>query len=75
MYIVIEIQKNGDQVATLVNSYATKNEADSKFFAVLSAAALSTIERHACSLLTDEGRCLRSEYYDHITEIESEEEA
>lgn len=68
LYVVIELQKNGDSIANIVTTHATRNEADSKFFAVLSAAAISTVEKHACSLLTEDGICVRSEVYEHPTE-------
>ena len=68
MYIVLEIQKTGDQIATLVTSYQNRNEAESKFYTVLAAAALSTVEKHAASLLTDNGICIRSEAYEHPVE-------
>lgn len=65
MFIVIEIQKIGEELATIVTSFKNKNEAESKFYTVLSYAALSTVELHAASLLTEDGRCIRSESYTH----------
>ena len=67
-YLVIEIQKNGDTVGNIVTAHNSRNEADSKFFAVLSAAAISTVEKHACTLLTEDGVCIRSEAYEHESE-------
>lgn len=78
MYIVLEIQTNADgTVGTLVNSFAEKNEAESKFHQVLQYAAVTTLPVHACVLLTSEGICVRSEYYSHVEpapEPEPEEE-
>ena len=65
MYIVIEIQKTGDKIATLVTTHTDSNEAESKYYTVLAAAAMSTVPLHAASLLTEDGRCLRSEAYKH----------
>ena len=67
-YLVIEIQKNGDTVGNIVTSHDSRNEADSKFFSVLSAVAISTVEKHACALLTEDGVCVRSEVYEHESE-------
>jgi hypothetical protein len=72
LYVVIELQKNGDNMANIVTKHNTRNEADSKFFAVLSAAAISSVEKHACALLTEDGICLRSEVYKHKTEEPNE---
>jgi hypothetical protein len=72
LYVVIELQKNGDSIANIVTTHETRNEADSKFFSVLSAAAISTVEKHACSLLTEDGICIRSEAYEHSTEEPNE---
>ena len=64
-YLVIEIQKNDDTVGNIVSAYDTRNEAESKFYTVLSAAAISSVEKHACSLLTEDGVCIRNEVYEH----------
>lgn len=69
MYLVIEIQKAGDQLANIVTAYSSRNEAESKFYTVLAAAAISSIEKHAASLLTEDGNCIRSEVYEHEQEV------
>lgn len=68
MYIVLELQTNGDQVGTLVNKYSDRNEADSKFYQIMAAAAVSNVEKHAAVLLTDDGVNLRNAYYEHKEE-------
>lgn len=68
MYLVMEIQKTGEQVANLVYSYANQNEAESKYYSILSVAAISTVEQHAVTLLTDQGNCIMSRFYIHKTE-------
>ena len=65
MYLVIEIQKIDDELFTIVNSFKNRNEAESEFYTALSYAATSTLERHSVSLLTEDGRCIRSETYEH----------
>ena len=64
-YLVIEIQKNGDTVGNIVTAHNSRNEAESKFYTVLAAAAISSVEKHACSLLTEDGVCIRNEVYEH----------
>lgn len=65
MYIVIELQKNGSSVANLVTTHQTINEADNKYYTVLAAAAISSVEQHAVSMLEDTGSCIKSGFYTH----------
>ena len=64
-YIVLEIQNNNGQVATIVNDYADKNQAESKFHQILTTAAISTVPIHSAVLLTDTGRTMKDETYIH----------
>ncbi len=65
-YIVIEMQTNNDgAVSTLVWAYDTRNQAESKFHSVLSAAAISELPIHAASLLQSDGRLLDCRSYEH----------
>ena len=68
-YIVLEMQTNSDEtVGTVLTSYDKLDEAESKFFAVLSAAALSTLPTHTAMLLTNNGTMLRVETFSHEVE-------
>ena len=65
-YIVLEMQTNADgTVGTILTSYDKLNEAESKFFSILSAAALSTLPVHTAVLLTNNGTMLRVETFSH----------
>lgn len=68
-YLVIEIQ-TFDTGAITTQAYAFKERkpAESKYFAILSAAALSKLPRHACVLLTNQGLRLMSGCYDNATQ-------
>lgn len=68
MFIVIEIQTTEDNVATLVNSFADRPQAESKYHQILSAAAVSNVLKHGAVMLTDEGERLKNECYIHIIE-------
>lgn len=69
MYIVLETQTNKDgTVGTIPMAYENENEAKSKYYAVLSAAAVSEIPVHTAFLLTDEGMFLNSECFKHEVE-------
>lgn len=65
MYIVIEIQKSNGEVSTIVNSYETSNEAEAKFYQIMSVAAVSQLERHSASILTEDGNCYMTATYEH----------
>ena len=68
-YLVIEIQKDAnEQLATLVNQYESLNEAESKFYTVMAAAAISSVPVHAAAILTEEGVLHMSKYYIHKEE-------
>ena len=68
MYLVIEIQKNGNSVTNIVTSFEDVNQANNKYHTILAAAAISNVERHAASMLSDEGYCFKYECFDHSVE-------
>ena len=68
MYIVVEIQTSAT-VATLVNSYEDRNQAESKYHQILTAAALSSVPKHSAVLMNDVGQTIKNETYIHeVTE-------
>lgn len=64
MFIVIEIQKTTD-IATLVYSFENRNDAESKYYSILSVAAVSNVPMHSAALLTDSGKELMHNSYEH----------
>ena len=69
MYIVIELQTNADgALGNLVYQYNNRDEAESKFHAILAAAAVSPLPVHAAVMLTNSGFMVKSEYYRHEEE-------
>ena len=65
MFIVIELQGDGETVANIVTQHATQAEAESKYHLVLSAAAVSNVPKHAAIMLSDEGFPMLSQCYKH----------
>lgn len=67
MYIVVEMQTNNGTTAvvTPISTYADRNDAEAKYHTVLAAAAKSSVEKHACVVLTEEGFPLLRECYKH----------
>jgi hypothetical protein len=68
-YITIEIQTNADgSVGNLVYAFDSRNEAESKYHAILASAAISTLPEHSAIIITSEGKALCSQCYKHIEE-------
>lgn len=66
MYIVIELQKNKDgHVANIVTEHETLAQAQSKYHAVLSAAAVSGIPIHSAILVSEEGFPVEHQCWKH----------
>lgn len=70
MYLVVELQKNGTSLANICTSYEDRNQAESKFFTILAAAAISNVEKHSAALLDEDGMCIRNGGYVHPVEPE-----
>lgn len=68
-YIVVELQTDAQgNVANIVTSHETRNEAESKYHQVLASAAVSTLTKHAAALLNEEGYALEGHCYAHWQE-------
>ena len=66
MYIVIELQKSADgAVSNIVNSYNSLEEAESKYYSILAAAALSQIPVHSAIIVSEEGFPVKHQCYKH----------
>ena len=73
MYIVTEIQTNADgSVGVLNTQHNTRAEAESKYYNVLSYAAVSSVRVHAAALMTNEGFPLMNQSYQHPVQPEPE---
>ena len=64
-YLVIELQTTNDVTSHLAWSYDDILEAESKYHAILSSAATSSVPIHAAAILNQEGNSLKSWYYVH----------
>lgn len=70
MFLVIELQKNGDQLAHLETVCNTAEEAESKYHQILAAAAVSSVGVHSALIVDDDGFTYKSESYRHGGEAE-----
>ena len=68
LYIVIELQKNGDQLANIVTSHNTLADAQYKFHTIAASAAISAIEKHTVILIDDEGFMVNKITFEHPVE-------
>ena len=69
MYLVIEIQTYQDgTVGNIVTQHGDFNEAQSKYHAVLSAAAVSQIPCHAAVIMSNEGVVYEDRFFKHGSE-------
>ncbi len=64
-YIVIELQTTNGTTSNIVTTHATRQEAESKYHLILSAAAVSNVPLHAATILTADGFQLMYQAYTH----------
>jgi len=69
IFYVLELQTYGDGTGSAIPmSYPTLREAESKYYLILSAAAISTVYRHGAVLMSEEGFTLKQEVFTHRLE-------
>lgn len=75
MFIVLEFQTDaaGTTVVAPPLTYATLNEAKSKYHLILSSAAVSSVVYHAAAIMYSNGNLIESECFEHIPEPTPEE--
>ena len=66
-YIVLEVQNDGTTPATIPLVYTDLSQAYSKYYAVLSVAATSSLPYHSCFLIADSGVMLEWKIFDRRT--------
>ena len=75
-FIVLEIQTNTDgTIGTLIDSFDTRNQAESKYHLVLSSAAVSQLPMHSATLMMSDGKMLAYQCYIHSENPEPSPEA
>ena len=70
MYTIVEMQTNAGVTAVLTQTAADRNQAESIYHQILASAAISSVEIHAASLLSEYGFLLLREAYEHKKEAE-----
>ena len=70
-YIVIELQKNSDgSVGNHVYAYNEKAEAESKYYAILSAAAVSSVPVHSAIIIQEDAVPVQYKSFSHEIAVE-----
>lgn len=65
-YIVVELQKNeSGVVSNIVTAHESQAEAESKYYSVLSAAAVSNTPVHSAIIISEEGFPEKNMHYKH----------
>lgn len=73
MFIVQEIQtSNGQSVLLPAVTKQDKNEAESAWHSVMSAAAISSVEVHTVIMYDEHGSVILQGYYEHLPEENNE---
>lgn len=66
MYIVIELQKNAEGVVSnIVTSHDSLAKAESAYYSVLAAAAISNVPVHSAIIVSEEGFPVKHQCYKH----------
>lgn len=65
MFIVIELQANGEQVSTITQNYANQNEAESRYHQILAAAAISQVPVHSAIVMDEKCIVYQCATYEH----------
>ncbi len=69
MYIVLELQTSNDgTIGNIITKHDTLQEAESKYYAILSAAALSDVPVHSAVILDNTGMSYGQRAYRHEEE-------
>lgn len=65
LYIVIELQRTGDQVTNIVTDYTSQSDAYYNFHYASAFAAISSVDKHAVSLLNGNGGLIERSIFIH----------
>ena len=74
MFIVIELQTNDSgELGNFVWSFDKKEQAENKYYSVLSYAAVSELPVHSAVMLDEQGSLINSHVFFHKTEEDKNE--
>lgn len=65
MYLVIELQKQGESLANICTAFSDQGQAEQKYHTILASASVSTVDVHSAVLMLHDGYVLKKESYYH----------
>lgn len=69
-YLVVEIQTANDgTVSSLATAYDDQSKAESAYYGVLSAAAISSLQMHSAAILRNDGVLMMSRGFDRTGDV------
>ena len=68
-YVVIELQTRNGSTAFLATAFSDSQQAYQQYHTILAAAAVSEVEVHAASILTEKGNLIAYECFSHEPEV------
>lgn len=68
MYYIIELQTTDQTHGNIVKTANDYNEAMSMYYAIMSAAAISSIKYHVCMVVDEHGLVHATNCYEHIND-------
>ena len=73
-YVVVELQKTGDQVGSIITAHDTLKDAHFKFYSVAAAASISEVDMHTAVLMSERGLPMERICFEHNGEETTTEE-
>ena len=74
VYYVLELQTYANGTGSVIpKSFSTLRSAESKYYSILSTAAVSSVYRHGAVLMTEEGFTIKQEIFTHLPEPAAED--
>ena len=68
MYLVIEIQKQGETLSSICTAFNDQNLAEQSYHTILASASVSTVDVHSAVLMFYDGTVFKKETYYHNEE-------
>ena len=65
LYVVVELQKNGNQMGNIVTAHSTLADAQQQYYTIAAAATITSVEKHSVTLLNDDGFAIDQVSFEH----------
>lgn len=65
MYILVEMQTNDNQTASIITAYTDRSAAEAAYHTTLASAVVSSVRVHTVVMLDERGSTIKREFYLH----------